>query len=257
MLNVTPIGTFFTSLKERYEVASQPGLQQSSHGYIELHPGLNFEQALQDLEGFDRIWILFWFHKNTHWKPKVLPPRGDLKRGLFATRSPYRPNPIGLSCVELIKIKGRCLYIASNDLLDQTPILDIKPYIKDFDSFPEAKMGWLDTVPTYDIYTVVWSHDAEAQARFILDHGGPNLILTTESSLRVNPTINERKRISEISNGLLELSYKTWRIHYQIEAKTVFVLAVFSGYSDESLAKEDDPWNDKALHRMYKFRSPK
>ncbi len=81
------------------------------------------------MKGIEKIWILFWMHEVKHWKVKVQPPRDVWKKGVFATRSPHRPNPIGLSCVTLIDVRGLDVFIKDHDLLDQTPILDIKPYV--------------------------------------------------------------------------------------------------------------------------------
>ena len=130
-----PIGYFHSNAQERYNLPSQPGVLDGSEGKIILNPHCHFEQALEDLKGFDRIWVVFWFHRNESWKPKVLPPRGGIKRGLFATRSPHRPNPIGISCLELKEIHGLELIVKNHDLLDGTPILDIKPYLVYADSF--------------------------------------------------------------------------------------------------------------------------
>ena len=102
------------------------------------------ERVLQDLNGFDRLWLIFAFHRSEGWKSSVKPPRGGPKRGILATRSPHRPNPIGLSAVELVKIVGRTLHLRGVDLLDGTPVLDIKPYVPYADAFPEAKAGWID-----------------------------------------------------------------------------------------------------------------
>ena len=115
-------------------------------GVIELLPGHGYEQALEDLGGFERIWLIFLFDRNGGgWKPKVRPPDGSVhKRGVFATRSPHRPNPLGISAVELDRIEGRKLFIRNFDLLDGTPILDIKPYIPAADAFPNARAGWRD-----------------------------------------------------------------------------------------------------------------
>ena len=114
----------------------------SNEGVIELLPGRNFEQALEDLAGFERIWLVFVFDRNRNWKPKVLPPDGSSrKRGVFATRSPHRPNPVGLPAVELLRIEGRSVHIRNFDLLDGTPILDIKPYIPEADAFPASRSG--------------------------------------------------------------------------------------------------------------------
>jgi tRNA-Thr(GGU) m(6)t(6)A37 methyltransferase TsaA len=102
------------------------------------------EQVLQDLQGFERIWLIFCFHLSEGWKPMVKPPRGGPKRGVLATRSPHRPNAIGLSAVELLKIEGRTLQLRGVDLLDGTPVLDIKPYVPYADAFPHVKAGWID-----------------------------------------------------------------------------------------------------------------
>ena len=102
------------------------------------------EQAVQDLGGFERIWLIFSFHLSDGWRPVVKPPRGGPKRGVLATRSPHRPNAIGLSAVELLKVDGRVLHLRGVDLLDGTPVLDIKPYVPYADAFPTAKAGWID-----------------------------------------------------------------------------------------------------------------
>lgn len=102
------------------------------------------ERVLQDLSGFDRLWLIFAFHLNEGWKSTVKPPRGGPKRGVLATRSPHRPNAIGLSAVELLKVEGRILHLRGVDLLDGTPVLDIKPYVPYADAFPDAKAGWID-----------------------------------------------------------------------------------------------------------------
>jgi tRNA-Thr(GGU) m(6)t(6)A37 methyltransferase TsaA len=100
---------------------------------------------LQDLEGFDRIWLISFMHLNgVFGRPTVRPPRGGAKRGLLATRAPHRPNPIALSCVELLGVEGRVISVKGLDLLNDTPILDIKPYIGRFDAFPDSSVGWLE-----------------------------------------------------------------------------------------------------------------
>jgi tRNA-Thr(GGU) m(6)t(6)A37 methyltransferase TsaA len=110
-----------------------------------LNPEL--ESALDDIESFDRLWIIFAFDKNLAkgFKTKVFPgPDPAHERGLFLTRSPYRPNPIGLSCVKLIGHEKNVLTFENSDILDGTPVLDIKPYIPDSDSWADARAGWLD-----------------------------------------------------------------------------------------------------------------
>jgi tRNA-Thr(GGU) m(6)t(6)A37 methyltransferase TsaA len=102
--------------------------------------------AFRDLEGFQRIWLLFAFHRSQGWTPEVRPPRGGGKRSVLATRSPHRPNAIGLSAVELVAVEERCLRVRGVDLLDGTPILDIKPYVPYADAFPDSAAGWIDAI---------------------------------------------------------------------------------------------------------------
>ncbi len=102
------------------------------------------ERVLQDLGGFERVWLIFAFHLSEGWKSTVKPPRGGPKRGVLATRSPHRTNAIGLSAVELLKIEGRTLHLRGVDVLAGTPVLDIKPYVPYADAFPGAKAGWID-----------------------------------------------------------------------------------------------------------------
>jgi tRNA-Thr(GGU) m(6)t(6)A37 methyltransferase TsaA len=110
---------------------------------LELEDWLD-EEVIQDLGGFDRLWLIFAFHLSEGWKSRVKPPRGGPKRGVLATRSPHRPNSLGLSAVELVGIDGRTLQLRGVDLLDGTPVLDIKPYVPYADAFPDAKAGWID-----------------------------------------------------------------------------------------------------------------
>ena len=147
------IGHVRSPYKERFGTPRQPTVTEQVledrplDATIELLPGQNFEQAVQDLSAFEYIWVVCWLHLNEGWKPTVIPPRGPkVRRGLFATRSPHRPNPIGLSALRLTKVEGRVLHVHGLDLIDGTPVLDIKPYIPFADAFPDAKPGWLDEI---------------------------------------------------------------------------------------------------------------
>ena len=102
--------------------------------------------AFSGLAGFERIWLVFVFHRSEGWKAEVKPPRGGVKRSVLATRSPHRPNAIGLSAVELLAVEERCLRVRGIDLLDGTPILDIKPYVPYADAFPDSAAGWIDAL---------------------------------------------------------------------------------------------------------------
>ena len=103
-----------------------------------------FEPALDDLEGFERIWLLYWFDRAGAFTPRIVPYRDTREHGLFATRAPCRPNPIGLSVVRLLGRDRTTLRVSGIDVLDGTPLLDIKPYIPTFDAHPSSKSGWFD-----------------------------------------------------------------------------------------------------------------
>ncbi len=118
---------------------------KSAEARIEFIEGFP-TQAYRDLEGFDRIWLIFAFHRSEGWKAEVRPPRGGGKRSVLATRSPHRPNAIGLSAVELVGIEPGALTVRGIDLLDATPILDIKPYVPYADAFPDSRAGWIDEI---------------------------------------------------------------------------------------------------------------
>lgn len=149
-IQLEPIGFIETCFKERFGTPRQPSLVPSSWGMLRLRPELNLNAALEGLEGFSHIWLIFLFHQNTNKgvNAKVHPPRLEGKStGLFATRTPHRPNPIGLSAVKLDRIEDGVLYLSGVDLLDGTPILDIKPYLPSSDLIPNATAGWTGSRP--------------------------------------------------------------------------------------------------------------
>lgn len=112
---------------------------------LEFVAGLPAE-AYADLQGFERVWLIFAFHRSQGWKAQVKPPRGGPKRGVLATRSPHRPNPLGLSAVELVRVEPGALILRGVDLLDGTPVLDIKPYVPYADAFTQSRAGWIDEI---------------------------------------------------------------------------------------------------------------
>jgi len=111
-------------------------------GEVTLWPA--YAEALDDVEGFERLWIVYWLDRAGPFRPRVVPYRDDQERGALATRTPCRPNPIGLSAVRLIERRGCTLHVSDLDILDGTPLLDIKPYVPVFDAFPDARAGWFD-----------------------------------------------------------------------------------------------------------------
>ena len=130
-LTCTPIGFIRTPFADRHAAPRQAALEQVA-ARIELIASADFEHALSDLERWSHIWVLYWFHENADWRPKVTPPRSSEKRGVFATRAPHRPNPIGLSAVSLERVEGCTLHIRGADMIDGTPVLDIKPWFDEF-----------------------------------------------------------------------------------------------------------------------------
>jgi tRNA-Thr(GGU) m(6)t(6)A37 methyltransferase TsaA len=119
------------------------GVYDQSEGVVEILP--EFGEGLKDLEGFSRIWILYAFHRGSSARLRVVPFRDIEERGIFATRSPCRPNAIGMTSVELVKVDGARVHFRGVDVIDGTPVLDIKPYVHQWDSFEKGREGWLDS----------------------------------------------------------------------------------------------------------------
>lgn len=250
---MSPIGTFFGEANYKYDVPRQGRLFAGHPGRIELAHGRNFETALRDLEGFERIWVIFLFHENEGWRPTTRPPvpaPGKERIGTFASRSPYRPNPIGLSCVRLLRIEGLTLYVDEADLLNETPILDIKPYIPMADAFPDAKAGWVDE-QIKESWTVETTLAFEEQNQWLRKNSEFDLLSFVQVQLRRGPFDDSRCRVAVDENSCMgTLAYRTFRIDfsYNLEYRQITLLAVRSGYSAEDLADSDDKYGDKSLH---------
>ncbi len=145
-----PIGRVRSPYREKFGVPRQPGLAPSVQATIELDGGRIDPQALRGLEGVSHLWVLFVFHGvETASVATVRPPRlgGNRRLGVLATRSPFRPNPIGLSAVKLLSVEGLALRVAGGDFLDETPVLDLKPYLPYADAIPEARCDWATAAP--------------------------------------------------------------------------------------------------------------
>lgn len=217
MYSLNPIGFVESHLKERYETPHQGVFGGDTNSVIKLEKNKNFEQALKDLEGFERIWVIYLFHLNDSWKPLVTPPRNDgNKVGVFASRSPHRPNGIGLSCVTLNRIEGLDIYISNSDILDGSPVLDIKPYLPWSDSFPESKTGWAKTGERI-VYTLEFTEDALAICNRIFEEDGVNLAGYARVQLAFDPSDTTRKRVNQVSTDEFGLTYRNWQIIYKID----------------------------------------
>jgi tRNA-Thr(GGU) m(6)t(6)A37 methyltransferase TsaA len=120
----------------------QPSRARGASGTVEVFA--EFAEGLQDLDGFSHVILLYHFHKAVGYQLRVVPFLDPEPRGLFATRAPKRPNPIGLSVLRLSRVEGNTLSVSDIDILDGTPVLDIKPYVQEFDERAEARFGWLE-----------------------------------------------------------------------------------------------------------------
>lgn len=154
----TPIGTVHTPYKDPAGAPIQPLASQGAEGRIEIFP--EYVEGLADLEGFSHIILLCHFHRASAYSLRVKPFLDNQLRGLFSCRAPARPNPIGLSIVRLVRVEGATLHIRDVDIVDGTPLLDIKPYVPTFDECDaEVRVGWLEP-------HLSRARDTRADARF-------------------------------------------------------------------------------------------
>lgn len=246
-LVLDPIGIVHSPFVERVDAPRQPGDGGGGSGSIELFSGRGLEDALADLETWEYIWVLFWFHLNQGWRPKVTPPRSSRRRGVFSTRSPHRPNPIGMSVVKLVAVDGLVVRVAGLDMLDGTPVLDLKPYVAYSDARPTAGSGWLgaeqgrtagapaDPVPAWPVH---FTPLAQSQARFLAERFGVELAADITGRLALGPQPHAYRRIRREGDGF-RLALRDWRIRFHVEEGTVVVTAIGTGYRDRQLAAVD------------------
>lgn len=140
-ITLNPIGVIHSPHLAPAGTPIQSAYAQQHEGQVIVDPA--FEAALADLDGFERVWLIYWFDRGGPFVPCVVPYRDTREHGLFATRSPCRPNRIGMSVVRLLGRERNLLRVAGIDILDGTPLLDIKPYVPEFDAHPSSRAGWL------------------------------------------------------------------------------------------------------------------
>ena len=200
-LTLTPIAYTHSCFKDKFGVPRQPGLTRNAHAELVIEPPFDREDAFRGLESASHLWLTFQFHEavRAEWRPVVRPPRlgGNKKIGVFASRSPFRPNSLGLSVVRnegLVRREdGRLvLRIRDHDLIEGTPILDIKPYLPFADSVPEASLGWADSAPTERL-DVCFSKEADAQLNALPEADYPDFRALIEDVVAFDPRPSFRR----------------------------------------------------------------
>ncbi len=255
-IELEPIGTFYSQASYKYEVPRQGVFFRGHPGRIELLPHKGYEEALRDLEGFERLWIVFHFHQNSGWRPTTrppVPPADHDRVGTFASRSPYRPNPIGLSCVKLLSVEKLTLHLDEADLLNGTPVLDIKPYIPKADAFPNAKAGWVEA-QSESLWKIFPSQLFQRENDWIFEMCGWDLQSFAECQLVNDPLDSSRRRVKvNLENHTAELAFRTFRIDFEFDTalKQILLKGIRSGYSAEELASAEDVYHDKDLHHAF------
>jgi tRNA-Thr(GGU) m(6)t(6)A37 methyltransferase TsaA len=225
------IGTLKSCFREKFGTPRQPHLVPDATATLKIARQYQPEQSLVGLERFSHVWLLSYFHLNTNtrFSAKVHPPRlkGETI-GLFASRSPHRPSPIGLSVARLVKIDGDTLHLACIDLVDGTPILDVKPYVPESDSFPDASSGWTKDAPFPSL-------EVAFEARALDDIAAAEKRLKTRNLRRLLADIlaqdlrNPRDR-SQLKDGV-ELGFflHDFDAHYVVRGGVAIVLKLVTG----------------------------
>lgn len=224
----TAIGTLHSPFREKFGIPRQPGLAPHAISRLVLLPEYATAECIAGLGDFSHLWLTFIFHATAEqgWQASVRPPRlgGNERRGVFATRTMFRPNPIGLSVVELIDIVdgafGKELLLRGADLLDGTPVIDIKPYLPYADSIPTAHAGFATTAPT--LLTVLWSDQALQDAI--------SLNLSADLRALINEVLAQDPRPAYRANQKDEREYGVWleniNVRFTVDDEGIRILAL-------------------------------
>ena len=220
-MKLSPIAYIHTEFSEKFGVPRQSGLAGSLCGTIVFEPEYRSPEALRGLDGFSHLWLIWGFSANRHgeWQPTVRPPRlgGNERMGVFATRSPYRPNPLGLSCVEIerIDMDAATIYVRGADLMDGTPIYDIKPYIRYADSRPDAVCGYVDSLVERHLEVVF----AGSVASVIKD---PDVREALVQTLSLDP----RPSYHNDPSREYGLSFAGFNVRFKVDGERLIVISV-------------------------------
>jgi tRNA-Thr(GGU) m(6)t(6)A37 methyltransferase TsaA len=229
-----PIGYVTSCFKEKFGIPRQPGLIPEARGELQIVPPYNHPDAFRELTDYSHVWLTFVFHANLRqqWKPTVRPPRlgGNQRVGVFASRSPFRPNPLGLSVVRLDRLelesKRVTLYLSGIDLMDGTPVLDVKPYIPYADSIIEARSGYAQTAPTEE-YEIRFSPAAEQTLETLPSEEAEPLRHLIRHILALDPRPGYRRGTDEQRRYGMRLY--DYDLHWEIEQNQVTVVDLVAG----------------------------
>ena len=224
-MEIRPIAHIRTDFPEKFGIPRQSGLARSLRGRIVFEPEYRNPDALRGLEDFSHIWLIWEFSANrstSSWQPTVRPPRlgGNASMGVFATRSPFRPNPLGLSCVKLESIEfstneGPVIHVCGADLMDGTPIYDIKPYIRYADARPEAICGYVDSLEERSL-KVVFPTDLSEKI------SDKSVIPALIETLRLDP----RPSYHDDSERIYGLSFSDFNVRFKVQGGVLTVVNV-------------------------------
>lgn len=215
------IAHIFTDYNEKFGIPRQSGLANEVQGIIKFEPEFRYPESVRGLEGFSHLWLIWEFSENRgkEWSPTVRPPRlgGNTRMGVFATRSPFRPNPIGLSCVEIVEVQtetedGPIIILKGPDLLNGTPILDIKPYIRYSDCREEAQDGFLNQAADLKLHVII-NEDVHEKL-------GEDLCKKVADVLSNDP----RPSYQEDSERIYGMNFSGYNIRFKINGKELTVI---------------------------------
>lgn len=225
--SLSVIARIHSGFPEKFGIPRQSGLIDALKAHIVFEPEYRNFDAVRGLEAFSHIWLIWKFSalKRATWSPTVRPPRlgGNVRMGVFATRSPYRPNPLGLSCVRLCSIEhhqewGPVLHVAGADLMDGTPVFDIKPYLPSADSHSEALAGFVDTVPARKL-------DIRLKEEL---EGGANALLPMEKKelLYELLALDPRPAYHRASGRVYRMRYDGLEVRFSVQGSILSVLDI-------------------------------
>jgi tRNA (adenine37-N6)-methyltransferase len=241
--SLRPIGTLRSCLREKFAAPRQPRLAPGATATLTIRREFLPEHSLDGLSGFSHVWLLPFFHLNTNktFRPKIHPPRLRGRTvGVFASRSPHRPSPIGLSVARLVKVEGATLHLSGIDLVDGTPILDVKPYLPEWDCVPEASSGWTTDAafPTLKVAFSARALKDVAAAETRLKIAGLKKLL---GDLLSQDPRNPRDK-SQNEDGLdLGFFLHDFDAHFSVRRGTATVLRLVTGARMHKKARREPP----------------